>query len=110
VANVTVTGPGGSSNTVAGDEFTYGPVVTAVSPSSGSHLGGTTVTIKGAGFTGATAVLFGGTAVTSSITVNSSGTQITVSAPPGPAGTVDVTVTVGGTTTNTSALDQFTYV
>jgi hypothetical protein len=108
--DITITGPGGTSNAVAADEFTYGPVVTSVSPSSGSHLGGTTVTIKGAGFTGATAVFFGSTAVTSAITVNAAGTQITVSAPGQAAGTVNVTVVVGGATTNASALNQFTYI
>ena len=110
VVDVTVTGPGGTSNVVAADEFTYGPVVTSVQPTSGSHLGGTTVTIKGAGFSGATAVYFGGTAVTSAITVNAAGTQITVSAPAHAAGSVDITVTVGGVTTNTIASDQYTYV
>ncbi|MDQ2727742.1 MAG: IPT/TIG domain-containing protein, partial [Actinomycetota bacterium] len=38
------------------------PAVTALSPSYGSSLGGTSVTIKGANFTGATAVRFGSTA------------------------------------------------
>ena len=37
------------------------PVVTAVSPSSGSHNGGTTVTVSGSFFTGATTVTFNGT-------------------------------------------------
>jgi hypothetical protein len=107
--DIVITGPGGSSNVVAGDKFTYGPVVSAVSPASGSHLGGTAITIKGAGFTGATAVSFGGTPVTSTITVNATGTQITVTAPVHAAGAVDVQVTVGGTTTNTGSTDQFTY-
>jgi hypothetical protein len=107
--NVTVTGPGGVSGVVTADSFTYGPVVTGVSPASGSHLGGTAITVKGAGFTGASAVSFGGVPVTSAITVNAAGTQITVSAPAHAAGAVDVTVTVGGTTTATSTSDQFTY-
>jgi hypothetical protein len=110
VADVTVTGPGGTSAAVASDRFTYGPVVTSVSPNAGSHLGGTTVTIRGAGFTGASAVSFAGTPVTSAITVNATGSQITVSAPVHAAGAVDITVTVGSSTTLTSALDQFTYV
>jgi hypothetical protein len=110
VVDVTVTGPGGTSGVVTGDKFTYGPVVTAVSPSSGSHLGGTTVTVTGAGFTGATAVNFGSTAVTTGITVNATGTQLTVKAPAGSAGSVDVTVTAGGVTSNTGSADKFTYV
>jgi hypothetical protein len=110
IVDVTVTGPGGTSNLVAADKFTYGPVVTSVAPNSGNHVGGTSVTIKGAGFNGATAVYFGTTAVSSAITVNSAGTQITLSAPAHAAGTVDVTVVVGGVTTNTTTSDQFTYV
>ena len=108
--DITVTGPGGTSNTTTADHFTYGPVITSVSPNSGSHNGGTTVTIKGAGFTGATSVQFGSTSVTSGITVNATGTQITVKAPAGAAGTVDVTVTAGGFTSLASASQTFTYV
>jgi hypothetical protein len=110
IVDITVTGPGGTSPLTTADEFTYGPVVTSVSPNTGTHLGGTTVTIKGAGFTGATAVNFGGTAVTSGITVTGGGTKITVTAPAGAAGTVDVTVTAGGSTSNTSAAETYTYV
>jgi hypothetical protein len=109
VVGVTVTGPGGTSTVTASDSYTYGPLVTAVSPNSGSHLGRTTVTIKGVGLTGATAVNFGTTAVTSGFTVNNTGTQITLAAPAGVAGTVNITVTVGGTTTTVGPLDQYTY-
>ncbi len=52
--DVTVTGPGGTSNTVSADQFTYGPQVTNVAPATGSTNGGTTVNITGSGFTGAT--------------------------------------------------------
>jgi hypothetical protein len=107
--DITVTSPGGTSNIVAGDKFTYGPIVTSVSPSSGSHNGGTTVTIKGAGFTGTTSVQFGSVTVTTGITVNSD-TQITVKSPAAVAGTVDVTVTAGGHTSVANATDKFTYV
>jgi IPT/TIG domain len=110
VVAVTVTGPGGTSAVTTSDTFTYGPLVTSVSPRSGSHLGGTTLTIKGVGFSGATAVSFGPIVVTSGFTVNSTGTQITLAAPAGVAGTVNVTVTVGGTTTVVGPLNQYTYV
>jgi len=83
------------------------PTVTAISPAQGSIAGGTSVAITGTNFTGATAVRFGTTAATG-YTVNSA-TSITATAPPGTAGTVDVTVTTGGGTSATSAADQFTY-
>jgi len=83
------------------------PNITSISPTSGSTLGGTTVTITGANFTGATAVKFGTTAATS-YTVNSD-TQITAAAPAG-TGTVDVRVTTADGTSATSSADQFTYV
>ncbi len=92
------------------------PAVTAISPSTGSTLGGNTVTITGTGFqatSGALAadtVSFGGTPATD-VTVNSP-TSITATAPSGSAGAVDVTVTDPntGATSATSTADQYTYV
>jgi hypothetical protein len=107
---VTVTTPGGTSATNTVDKFMYGPVVTSVSPTSGTHLGGTTVTIKGGGFSGTTQVSFGTTVVSSGITVNSTGTQITVTDPAHVAGQVDVTVTAGGSTSLANSTDKFTYI
>src|SRR5579871_5233754 len=50
--DVLVEGLGGTSTTTPNDQFVYGaPSVTNVSPSSGSVLGGTRVTISGSGFT-----------------------------------------------------------
>jgi hypothetical protein len=66
------------------------PVITLVAPASGSHLGGTTVTITGGNFTGATSVKFGTTAA--AFTVNTA-TKITAKAPAHAAGIVDVRVT-----------------
>jgi hypothetical protein len=93
---VTVSGSGGTSNGVA---YTYVPVptLTALSPTSGSVAGGTTVTLTGTGLSTATAVTFGTTPATS-FTVNSD-TQITAVAPAG-TGTVPVTVTTSGGTSN----------
>ena len=82
-----------------------GLVVSSISPTSGPATGGTTVTIRGSGFTGASKVLFGPTA--SNFTVNSD-TQITVVSPAG-SGTVHVTVITPGGTSVTSNADQFTY-
>jgi len=85
-----------------------GPTISAVSPSSGTTAGGTSVTLTGAGFTGATAVHFGATSA-ASYTVNSA-TSITATSPAGSAGVVDVTVTGTGGTSATGASDHFTFV
>jgi IPT/TIG domain/von Willebrand factor type A domain/Putative Flp pilus-assembly TadE/G-like len=83
------------------------PVVTSVSPSSGTPAGGTPITISGQYFTGATSVTIGGAQATS-VTVTSDGT-ITALTPPGAVGQADVIVTTpGGTSTITSAA-QFTF-
>ena len=107
--DVTVTTPGGSSATGSYDQFTYGPVVTGVSPAGGLAAGGTTVSLTGTGFTGATTVSFGGIGTTSFTVV--SDTQITVTSPPGTANPtpVDITVTTPAGTSPASTADQFTY-
>ena len=109
--SVTVTAPGGTTPPIPGG-FLYqappNPVVTAVSPSSGSTSGGTSVTITGTRFILVTGVSFG-SAAAASFTVNSA-TSITAVTPAGSAGTVDVRVTsrVFGTSP-TGAADEFTY-
>jgi len=89
---------------------TYGylgaPTVTGISPTSGSTVGGTSVTISGCGFTGATGVKFGTTAA-SFVTNNDS--TVTATSPAHAAGTVDVTVTTSAGTSATTPADQFTY-
>jgi len=82
------------------------PVITSISPTSGSALGGNNVTITGTGFTGVTNVSFGsanGTAI--SISGDS---QITVTSPPG-SGTVDIGVTTSAGTSAPNQNDRFTY-
>ncbi len=106
VVDVTVVTAGGTSATSSADQFSYVPVVTAISPAVGTPAGGTQVTITGAGFTGATAVNFGGTKATSVTVV--SDTQITATSPAG-TGVADVTVTTATGTSATSSADQFTY-
>ncbi len=88
--------------------ITAAPVVTGVSLTSGSTIGGTTVIISGSGFTGATAVDFGTGNAALAVVVNSN-TQITATSPPGAAGTVDVTVTTVNGTSQPSLGDRFTY-
>ncbi|MFF7943511.1 beta strand repeat-containing protein [Nocardia gamkensis] len=91
-----ITNPGGTSN---GVPYTYSgiPSLSGVSPTQGPGPGGNTITITGTNLTAATAVTFGASPATS-FTVNSS-TQITAVAPPG-SGTVQVTVTTPGGTSN----------
>jgi len=83
------------------------PSVASVTPSSGSTLGGTAVTITGGGFSTNGSVSFGSSPA-SSVTVNSTG-SITATSPAG-AGTVDVTVTTPAGTSATAPGDRFTYV
>ena len=108
VVDITVTGPGGTSGVSAADRFTYGPIVSGLSPASGPQRGGTSVAIRGAGFTGATAVDFGSTPATA-FTVNSA-TLITATSPVGTPATVAVTVTAPGATSPATTADLYTYV
>ena len=82
------------------------PTVTGVSPSSGSTLGGTSVTITGTNFTGATAVTFGGNAASGVTVVNN--TTITATTPARAAGTASVVVTTPGGSNAANSL--YTYV
>ncbi len=81
------------------------PVVSSISPSSGSTLGGTAVTIKGTNFTGATSASIGGVGITSFLFVNS--TTITGVSGASSAGSVAVAVTSPYGTGSTSSL--YTY-
>ena len=104
--SITVTTPGGSA---AAGKFTYvtpAPAVTAISPSSGTTDGGTTVTITGTNLAGATSVSFGGLA---GRIISDSGTQITVVSPSG-KGTVYITVTTAAGTSAPTAACEYTYV
>ncbi len=97
--------------------FTYtgsAPIVTSVSPNSGSPYGGTSVTITGTGFTGTSAVSFG-THPAESFSVVSD-TQISAVSPgivPPDVGTngqtVDITVTTVAGTSPISPSDQFSF-
>lgn len=81
------------SSAPLGAGFTYldAPTLTSVSPSSGTGLGGTPVTLTGTNFYSGAKVNFGGVAATSAVVVNA--TTITAVTPRHGAGAVDVTVT-----------------
>ena len=105
--DITLVGPGGTSQTSGADQFTYlaVPSVTSISPAAGPEAGGTTVTILGTGFSTATEVDFNGSA-SPSFTINSD-TSISATSPDlGITGGVGVTVLTAG---GTSPTDTFTY-
>jgi IPT/TIG domain/Listeria-Bacteroides repeat domain (List_Bact_rpt) len=105
---IAVTTPNGTSANVGADVFTVvaPPTITAISPTAGPTLGGTTVTITGTGFTGATRVTFGGVTATSPTVISS--TEMTAVSPALGIGLHGIAVTTpGGTSTYVSA-DVFT--
>ncbi|SEG94827.1 IPT/TIG domain-containing protein [Actinacidiphila yanglinensis] len=93
----TVTGPGGTSNTVF---YTYltAPVLTALSPAQGPTGAGASVTLTGTGLTTTTTVLFGSTPAAFTVI---SDTTVVALAPAGAAGTVAVGVTTAAGASNT---------
>ncbi|MER5358062.1 IPT/TIG domain-containing protein [Streptomyces sp. NPDC002785] len=95
---VTVTTPGGTSGPGVFYYYVGAPVLSSAIPGAGQVGGGNSVTLTGANLLQATAVRFGVTAATNYIIV--SATEIRATAPPGVAGTVQVTVTTPGGTSN----------
>ena len=67
------------------------PTVLGVLPNTGSHTGGTSVTIQGLNFTGTTTITFGGVNVTSFTVLNPQ--NISITTPAHAAGYVNVVVT-----------------
>jgi sugar lactone lactonase YvrE len=108
--DVRVTTGNGTSIVAPADKYAYtsDSTVSALNPSSGPAAGGNTVTITGTTLSNASAVSFGGTPATSFSVLGP--TQIGAVAPPGTAGTVDVTVTTPGGTSVTNPGDEYTYV
>jgi hypothetical protein len=105
VVVITPSGTGTGTNA-----YTYippRPIVTNVSPNSGTTAGATSVTITGTNFTDANIVTFGGAAATDVVVVNDN--TITATTPAHSPGAVDVVVSVpyAFTGTGTSA---FTYI
>ncbi|MGO8684224.1 MAG: IPT/TIG domain-containing protein, partial [Thermoleophilia bacterium] len=103
---------GGMSSASSADLYTFvapvstAPVVSSVSPNTGSTLGGTSVTITGTNLLGATGVMFG---TTPALFQTSVGGSITAVAPAGTVGMVNVTVTTPAGTSALVSADQFTY-
>lgn len=106
----TVTGPGGTSASTLAGAFKFLPIVSGVSPASGPVLGGTLVTVTGAGFSTAAfgTVLKFGTSKGRSVSC-SSNTQCTVLTPAHAAGSVDVSAVVGKVASTRGAADHFTF-
>ncbi|MGX5681979.1 MBG domain-containing protein [Schumannella luteola] len=101
---------GGSATLANGYTYvaaTSTPTISSVSPSSGLTSGGTTITLRGTGFTSATtpSVLVGGSCATDVVVVDA--TTITATTPTGVAGVRDVVVTTG--TGQATAAASFTY-
>ena len=104
--DVVLTTPGGSVTKTGAFTYVAAPTITTVSPTSGSALGGTTITITGTNFTGASSVVVGGVAATSVNVV--SATSVTAITGAATAGVKDLVLTTpGGSVTKTGA---FTYV
>ena len=106
--DITVSSDQGTSATNLHDAYFYGsPVVTAVSPGTGSSGGGTSVTITGSGFSPDSTVSFGLQPATSG-TVNSS-TSITAVAPAAGLGVIPVRVTTPAGISPLTPADNFEY-
>jgi hypothetical protein len=104
---INVTTAGGQSKQFSFFNYITPPVITSLSPSTGSTAGGTIVTITGTNFTGATSVTINGKAATPIKVVDN--TTITCKAPINLiAGPVDVIVTTGGGPS--SAFSSYTYI
>lgn len=110
-ADVIVTTPAGSSASSSADHFKFVPVVSALSPNSGSTAGGTEVTVNGAGFSpgsGATVFKFGSRDATSVDCPST--TTCTVVSPSHATGTVEVRAAANGVAGAKNApADQFGY-
>jgi hypothetical protein len=110
--DVSVTISGGSTSPIdSADKYTFVlnlPEVTSVVFDVGNVAGGEPVTITGRLFSSGATVDFGSTPA-SSVTVKSQ-TTIVATAPPGAAGTVEVTVTTSkGTSALDSPIDDYMY-
>jgi hypothetical protein len=109
---ITATDARGSSDSEVVSIAVVGvPTIASISPSSGSTIGGTSVTINGANLDTATEVNFGGRVIPAVQFTSRTANAITVNSPPRVAGpgVVDISVTTLGGTSVNSANDNFTY-
>jgi hypothetical protein len=107
--DITVTTPGGASSTGSADQFTFGvsaPVITSVSPKSGSASGGDAVTLTGSGFTGVSGIEFGSFTPSSFSFLSDS--EIIVVTGSG-QGAVSITVIAAGGVSANDPAAQFTF-
>jgi hypothetical protein len=103
----TINDAGGASTTATGTAHIGNlPSITSISPTSGTHNGGKTVTITGQYFTGATSVKFG---KTTAVFVVVSDTKITVTTPAHATGTVDIRVKTKYGTSKKTTTDRYTF-
>ncbi|MDQ6811338.1 MAG: IPT/TIG domain-containing protein [Actinomycetota bacterium] len=98
-----------ASHSLAFGELTYQqcPTVTKISPSSGTVMGGTTVTITGASLSEVTAVKFGSTNAASFKVISAESIE---AVSPAGEGTVDVTVTTPSGSSPKGPADLFTFI
>jgi hypothetical protein len=110
-----VRNPAGAESSAA---FTFlsspDPLLTGVSPSRGSHSGGTEVTLTGSDFSEASRVIFGADAMTgeggkAADVVFVDSTTLTATSPSGSAGVVDVVVRDPDTSQASSLVSAFEY-
>ncbi len=86
------------------------PIISSISPPTGSTLGGTEVYIQGSGFDSSTEIYFGNTPAASARPVDDGLAGFVAYSPPANAGPVDITARAGISTSVTSPADVFTYV
>jgi len=108
--HVTVTTPGGSSDTATGNQMTYAPAPAITSLSASSGTIGSSITLTGTHFNathGNNVVRFGTTPAT---TTAGNATSLTVTVPVGISGAVDISVQDGALTSANTAADDFAVV
>lgn len=96
---VTVTTPGGTSTQAVSYYYLGAPVLNSVAPGSGQVSGNNAVTLTGSNLLQASTVRFGPTTAAPSAIV--SATEVRATVPPGVSGTVPVSITTPGGTSNT---------